>query len=191
MTSFAIPSGRPVTFQASTCFRIGSKFRCMRSTPTDRMSTRLRCLVCLASTGVNTPPMAKMMGDEQLGSNANVANGGIRKGARSDEIRPIIRPRPLRPLRPKRAASGVAGLRYGSGQRKTNHALMSETSAGEPQPEAIPLNIYVRQVRHEFFSFFSCPIFLRHPEARGRCSQSEWILYGRDLCLFGRNRETR
>jgi hypothetical protein len=39
------------------------------------------------------------------------------------------------------ADSGVAGLRYGSGQRKTNHALMLETSAGKPQPEAIPLNI--------------------------------------------------
>ena len=44
--------------------------------------------------------------------------------------------------RPKRAAFGVAGLRYGSGQHKTNHALMSETSAGKPQPKAIPLNIY-------------------------------------------------
>ena len=63
--------------------------------------------------------------DGQLGSNANVADGGIRKGTRSDEIRPIIRP----PLRPKRAASGVAGLRYVSGQGKTNHALMSEMSA--------------------------------------------------------------
>src|SRR6202140_929806 len=70
-----------------------------------------------------------------LGSNANVADGGIRESTRS----PIIRPWPLPPLRPKRAASGVAGLRYGSGQRKTNHALMSETSAGKPQPEAIPL----------------------------------------------------
>ncbi len=67
--------------------------------------------------------------DEQLGSNANVPDG-IRKATRSDEIRPIIRPWPLPPLRPKRAASGVAGLRYRSGQRKTNHALMSETSAG-------------------------------------------------------------
>ena len=55
MTSFAVSSGRRVPFQASTCFRIGSKFRCMRSTPTERMSTRLRCLVCLASTGVNKP----------------------------------------------------------------------------------------------------------------------------------------
>jgi hypothetical protein len=53
-----------------------------------------------------------------------------------------LRPWPLPPLRPKRATSGVAGLRYGSGQLKTNHALMSETSAGKPQPEAIPLNIY-------------------------------------------------
>jgi hypothetical protein len=32
---------------------------------------------------------------------------------------------------------------------------------------------------------FSCPIFLRHPEARGRCSQSEWLLYGRDLRRSG------
>ena len=46
---------RRVRFQASTCFRMGSKLRCMRSTPTARMSTRLRFLVCLASTGVNTP----------------------------------------------------------------------------------------------------------------------------------------
>src|SRR6266446_7778719 len=55
MTSFAVSSGRRVPFHASTCFLIGSKFRCMRSTPTERMSTRLKCLVCLASTGVNTP----------------------------------------------------------------------------------------------------------------------------------------
>jgi hypothetical protein len=44
-------------------------------------------------------------------------------------------------MRPKRAASGVAGLHYGSGQRKTNRALISETSAGNPRPEAIPLNL--------------------------------------------------
>jgi hypothetical protein len=58
------------------------------------------------------------------------------------ETHPIVRRRPLPPLRPKRAASGVAGLRYGSGQLKTNYALlMSETSAGKPQPKPIPLNI--------------------------------------------------
>src|SRR6266436_4435611 len=32
---------------------------------------------------------------------------------------------------------------------------------------------------------FSCPIFLGHPDARGRCSQSERVLYGRDLCCSG------
>src|SRR5882762_7521912 len=85
---------------------------------------------------------------EVLGSNADVADSGISQRTRSDEIRPTIRPWPLPPLRPKRDASGVAGLRYGSGQRKTNHALMSETSADKPQPEAIPLNIYV----HDFCS---------------------------------------
>src|SRR5579859_1290967 len=35
------------------------------------------------------------------------------------------------------------------------------------------------------FSPFSCPIFLGHPEARGRCSQGERVLYGRDLCRPG------
>jgi hypothetical protein len=38
--------------------------------------------------------------------------------APASETRPGIRLWPLPPLRPKRAASGVAGLRYGSGRRK-------------------------------------------------------------------------
>jgi len=61
--------------------------------------------------------------------------------APASETRPRIRLWPLPPLRPKRAASGVAGVRYGSGQRKTNHVLMSETPTGKPRPEAILLNI--------------------------------------------------
>jgi len=32
---------------------------------------------------------------------------------------------------------------------------------------------------------FSGPIFLGHSEARGRCSQGERLLYGRDLCRSG------
>src|SRR5258708_9299002 len=35
------------------------------------------------------------------------------------------------------------------------------------------------------FSPFSCPIFLGHREARGRCSQGERVVYGRDLCPSG------
>src|SRR5882724_5134430 len=35
------------------------------------------------------------------------------------------------------------------------------------------------------FSPFSCPIFLGHPRARGRCSQGERVLYGGDLCSSG------
>ena len=35
------------------------------------------------------------------------------------------------------------------------------------------------------FSPFSCSIFLGHSKARGRCSQGERVLYGRDLCLSG------
>src|SRR6266566_5063420 len=49
------------------------------------------------------------------------------------------------------------------------------------------------------FSPFSCPIFLRHPEASGYCSQSERLLFGRDTrnlrrCFrrfVGRSRESR
>src|SRR5712664_2432499 len=35
------------------------------------------------------------------------------------------------------------------------------------------------------FSPFSCPIFLGHQKARGRCSQGERVLYGRDLYSSG------
>ncbi len=54
-------------------------------------------------------------------------------------------------------------------------------SCSENLPKAIPHNY---QARHEF-SPFSCPIFLGHPEARGRCSQGERVLCGRDLCRSG------
>jgi len=60
MTSFADSSGRRVPFQASTYFLMGSQLRC-RSTPTVRVSTRLRFSVCLASTGVNKLKKAKKL----------------------------------------------------------------------------------------------------------------------------------
>jgi hypothetical protein len=41
--------------QAGTCLRIGSKFRCIRSTPTDRQLMSENDFECFASTGVNTP----------------------------------------------------------------------------------------------------------------------------------------
>jgi hypothetical protein len=78
----------------------------------------------------------------KLGSNANVADGGIRKGTRSDEIRPIIRPWPLPPLRPRRAASVVAGLRYGSGQGQDKPWSNIGSVSRQPQLEPIPLIIY-------------------------------------------------
>ena len=40
---------------ASTCLRMGSKFRCMRSTPTEMQSISGNDFECLASTGVNAP----------------------------------------------------------------------------------------------------------------------------------------
>jgi len=51
---------------------------------------------------------------------------------------------------------------------------MSETSAGKPQPEAIPLNY---QVGHENVSFF-CPIFLGHPKARASASKASGCILG-------------
>jgi len=41
--------------QSSTCLRIGSKLRCIRSTPTEMQSISENDFECFASTGVNTP----------------------------------------------------------------------------------------------------------------------------------------
>src|SRR5260370_37188521 len=55
MTTLAVTSVSSLLCQASTCFRIGSKFRCMRSTPTEIQSMSENDFECFASTGVNTP----------------------------------------------------------------------------------------------------------------------------------------
>src|SRR5260370_11876753 len=54
MTTFAVTSVNSLLCHASTCFRIGSKFRCTRSTPIEMQSTSEH-FECFASTGVNTP----------------------------------------------------------------------------------------------------------------------------------------
>src|SRR5579884_2148133 len=55
MTTFAVTSASSLRCQASTCFRISSKFLCIRSTPTETQSIKENDFECLASTGVNTP----------------------------------------------------------------------------------------------------------------------------------------
>src|SRR5215472_14304186 len=55
MTTFAGTSASSHRCHASMCFRIGSKLRCMRSTPTEVQSIKENDFECLASTGVNTP----------------------------------------------------------------------------------------------------------------------------------------
>src|SRR6266851_6809796 len=55
MTTLAETSVNSLFCQASTCFRIGSKLRCMRSTPTEMQSIRENDFECFARTGVNTP----------------------------------------------------------------------------------------------------------------------------------------
>ena len=47
--------GQSLLCQASTCFRIGSKFRCVRSTPTEMQSMSENDFECFESTRVNTP----------------------------------------------------------------------------------------------------------------------------------------
>src|SRR3981081_974458 len=55
MTNLHVTSVSSLLCQASTCFRIGSKFRCIRSTPTEMQSIRENDFECFASTGVKSP----------------------------------------------------------------------------------------------------------------------------------------
>src|SRR6267154_2661991 len=55
MTTLAVRSVNSLLCQVSTCFRIGSKFRCIRSTPTEMQSMSENDFECFANTGVNTP----------------------------------------------------------------------------------------------------------------------------------------
>src|ERR1035437_5286895 len=55
MTTLAMTSANSLLCHASTCLRIGSKFRCIRSTPTEMESMSENDFECFASTGVNTP----------------------------------------------------------------------------------------------------------------------------------------
>src|SRR5437588_12057891 len=55
MTTLAVTSVSSLRCHISTCFRIGSKFRCIRSTPTEMQSMSENDFGCFASTGVNTP----------------------------------------------------------------------------------------------------------------------------------------
>ena len=49
MTTLAVTSVSSLLCQAYTCFRIGSKFRCIRSTPTETESTSENDFECFAS----------------------------------------------------------------------------------------------------------------------------------------------
>src|SRR3989442_8319806 len=58
MTTLAVTSVSSLRCQASTCFRMGSKLRCIRSTPTEMQSMRENDFECFASTGVKSPANA-------------------------------------------------------------------------------------------------------------------------------------
>src|SRR5579864_1102239 len=58
MATFTMTSVSSLFCQASTCFRIGSKLRCIQSTPTEMQSMSENDLECFASTGVKSPANA-------------------------------------------------------------------------------------------------------------------------------------
>jgi hypothetical protein len=63
----------------STCFRIGPKFRCIRSTPTEMQSMSKNDFECFASTGVNTPvTMSLNSGCPEVQTSSNRTSGHTR-----------------------------------------------------------------------------------------------------------------
>jgi len=54
MTAFTVTSVTSFFCQPSTCLRIGSKLRCIRSTPPEMQSISENDFECFAKTGVNT-----------------------------------------------------------------------------------------------------------------------------------------
>jgi hypothetical protein len=77
MTTFAVTSVNSLLCEVSTCFRIGSKFLCIRSTPTEMQSMSENDFECFASTGVKTPvtklpkPQALFLGGGRLSTDEN------------------------------------------------------------------------------------------------------------------------
>jgi hypothetical protein len=59
MTTSAVTSVNSLLCHASTCFRIGSKFRCIRSTPTEMQSMTENDFEYFAHTGVKVSMPAK------------------------------------------------------------------------------------------------------------------------------------
>ena len=57
MTTLALTPVNSLFYQASTCLRMGSKFRCIRSTPTAMQSMSENDFECSASTGVKKKPV--------------------------------------------------------------------------------------------------------------------------------------
>jgi len=62
MTTFAVTSVSSLLCHSSTCFRSGSKFRRIRSTPTAMQSISENDFECLASTGVKSPAKRHVRG---------------------------------------------------------------------------------------------------------------------------------
>jgi hypothetical protein len=58
ITTLAVTSANLLLCHASTCFRIGSKVLCIRSTLTEIQSISEKDFECFASTGINSPANA-------------------------------------------------------------------------------------------------------------------------------------
>jgi hypothetical protein len=71
----AVTSVNSLFCQVSTCFRIGSKFRCIRSTPTEMQSMSENDFECFASTGVKALETIFPSRRHAIGVEANMYTG--------------------------------------------------------------------------------------------------------------------
>jgi hypothetical protein len=71
MITFAAASVNCCDRQRSTWPCIGSKLRCIRSTPTDKLSWSEKFLECLANTGVKSPLTRKFSSDQHADANGD------------------------------------------------------------------------------------------------------------------------
>src|SRR5260370_6939483 len=85
MKTFVVTSVNSLLCHASTCFRIGSKFRCIRSTPTSFAAlTKTRCTLLTQFFGpVSVPPCSPFSGEQvtkgELSRSRNRATGFFSK----------------------------------------------------------------------------------------------------------------
>src|SRR5258708_37908983 len=91
MTTLTVTSVNSLLCQTSTCFRIGSKFRCIRSTPTEIQSISENDFECFARTGVSSqglcgPSEADHRHKRCLLESACISRFRVRRGGKQNAL---------------------------------------------------------------------------------------------------------